>query len=66
MEFLAQFGEFDASSLGLLQRILLINDGTLTDTLEAAFLEPISLGKIAIQVLPAQRALPELNPRNGS
>jgi chorismate-pyruvate lyase len=61
MAFLAQFGEFDASSLGLLQRILLINDGTLTDTLEAAFLEPISLGKIAIQVLPSQRALPELD-----
>ena len=61
MAFLAQFGDFDASSLGLLQRVLLVSDGTLTDTLEAAFLEPISLRKIAIQVVPAQRALPELD-----
>ena len=61
MAFLAQFGDFDASSLDLLQRVLLINDGTLTDTLEAAFLEPIALRKIAIQVVPAQHALPELD-----
>jgi chorismate-pyruvate lyase len=61
MPFLAQFGDFDASSLDLLQRVLLVSDGTLTDTLEAAFLEPISLRKIAIQVVPARRALPELD-----
>jgi chorismate-pyruvate lyase len=61
MAFLAQFGDFDASSLDLLQRVLLVSDGTLTDTLEAAFLEPISLRKIAIQVVPARRALPELD-----
>ena len=48
MAFLAQFGDFDASSLDLLQRVLLVSDGTLTDTLEAAFLEPISLRKIVI------------------
>ena len=45
MGFLAQFDGFDASSLDLLQRILLVTDGTLTDTLEAAFLGPIGLGK---------------------
>jgi hypothetical protein len=61
MAFLAQFGDFDASSLDLLQRVLLVSDGTLTDTLEAAFLEPISLRKIAIQVVPARRTLPELD-----
>src|SRR5258708_2170748 len=61
MAFLAQFGDFDASSLDLLQRVLLVSDGTLTDTLEAAFLEPIWLRKIAIQVAPARGALPELD-----
>ena len=61
MAFLAQFGDFDASSLDLLQRVLLVSDGTLTDALEAAFLEPISLRKIGIQVIPAQHALPELD-----
>ena len=61
MAFLAQFGDFEASSLDMLQRVLLVSDGTLTDTLEAAFLEPISLRKIEIQTAPARRALPELD-----
>jgi len=60
MAFLAQLGNFDASSLDLLQRVLLVNDGTLTDTLEAAFLEPIALCKVSIDTAPAERAMAEL------
>jgi chorismate-pyruvate lyase len=58
--FLAQFDGFDASSLDLLQRILLVTDGTLTDTLEAAFLEPIGLRKIALDILTATARVDEL------
>ena len=60
MGFLAQFDGFDASSLGLLQRVLLVTDGTLTDTLEAAFLEPIGLRKIALNIRSAPAAIDEL------
>lgn len=61
MAFLAQLGDFDASSLELLQRVLLVSDGTLTDTLEAAFLEPILLRKIAHDIAPSAGAIPELD-----
>ena len=60
MAFLSQFGDFDASALEPLQRILLISDGTLTDTLEAAFLESIGLRKLLITNGPSPVALPEL------
>jgi chorismate-pyruvate lyase len=59
--FLAQFGDFNARSLDLLQRVLLVCDGTLTDTLEAAFLEPIGLRKIADLFEPALSPIPELD-----
>jgi chorismate-pyruvate lyase len=59
--FLAQFDGFDASSLDLLQRILLVTDGTLTDALEAAFLEPIGLRKIALNILAAPAPVDELD-----
>jgi len=59
--FLAQFDGFDASSLDLLQRILLVTDGTLTDTLEAAFLEPIGLRKIALNILSAPASVEDLD-----
>src|SRR5204863_1828237 len=52
--FLAQLDSFDPSSLAPPQRILLVTDGTLTDTVEAAFLEPIGLRKIASDVVPAE------------
>ncbi len=65
MAFLSQFGDFDASSLDPLQRILLISDGTLTDTLEAAFLEPIELRKLAIKSGPARMDFPELGIAQG-
>ena len=61
MGFLAQFDGFDASSLDLLQRILIVTDGTLTDTLEAAFLEPIGLRKIELNILTAPEPVEELD-----
>jgi chorismate-pyruvate lyase len=63
--FLAQFGGFDAGSLELLQRILLISDGTLTDTLEAAFREPICLRKISHEIHPARSPVDELDLPHG-
>jgi chorismate-pyruvate lyase len=63
--FLAQFDGFDPSSLDPLQRILLVTDGTLTDTLEAAFLEPIGLRKIAADIGPARAPVTELDLTRG-
>ncbi len=54
----------DLESLGklsLLQRMLLVCDGTLTDMVEAAFLEPIRLVKIAVETAPAPEAVDELD-----
>ncbi|MFN7931782.1 MAG: chorismate pyruvate-lyase family protein [Bryobacteraceae bacterium] len=50
MAFLAQLDAIDGRRLNLLERLLLVNDGTLTDALEMAFLEPIALEKIAIEL----------------
>ena len=50
MAFLAQLDSIDGRRLNLLQRLLLVNDGTLTDALEVAFLEPIALEKISMDV----------------
>jgi chorismate-pyruvate lyase len=60
MAFLQQLDGFDASSLNILQRILLISDGTLTDTLEAAFLEPIAVRKIHLTVAASPAPVPDL------
>lgn len=51
--------------LGLLQRILLVSDGTLKDLLEAAFLEPISLMKLRCEVLTAPATLDDLEVLQG-
>jgi chorismate-pyruvate lyase len=61
MGFLAQLNGFDPASLTLLQRVLLATDGTLTDVLEAAFLERILLVKISVNVQPAASRVPELD-----
>lgn len=50
MAFLAQLDAIDGRRLNLLERLLLVNDGTLTDALEMAFLEPIALDKLAIEL----------------
>lgn len=53
MPFLEQLGHFDTRSLGLIQRVMLATDGTLTDTVQAIFNEPIGLNKLSISVAPA-------------
>ncbi|MBL8214049.1 MAG: DUF98 domain-containing protein [Bryobacterales bacterium] len=58
--FLATIRNVDIHTLGLLQRILLISDGTLTDIVEAAFEEPIRLVKLALATAPAEAAVEEL------
>jgi chorismate-pyruvate lyase len=50
MSFLEQLDAIGGRSLNLLQRLLLVNDGTLTDALESAFLEPIALVKLSVDV----------------
>ncbi|MCC6390987.1 MAG: DUF98 domain-containing protein [Bryobacterales bacterium] len=66
MSFLSQLNGFDAASLDLLQRVLLISDGTLTDVLEVAFLEPIELVKLAADTSPSSEVIPELQLEPGS
>jgi chorismate-pyruvate lyase len=56
---------FDWNSAQLLQRILLTNDGTLTDTLESAFLEPIDLVRLDIRLTQAPAAVPVLEIEAG-
>ncbi len=60
MAFLAQISDFDTASVGLLQRLFLVTDGTLTDLVEAAFLEPVALRKVSIEIAPAAVAIPEI------
>ena len=42
--------DFEIDELGLLQRILVTTDGTVTDMLAVAFLEPIDLVKISVTI----------------
>lgn len=66
MSFLLQFEGFDAKSLGLLQRIFLVSDGTLTDTLEAAFLEPVGIVKLSEVIEPARERIEPLDLEPGA
>lgn len=52
--------DFDSNSAELLQRILLTNDGTITDILEAAFRERIDLVRLDIRVVQTPVAVPVL------
>jgi len=60
MAFLAQISDFDTTQVGLLQRLFLVTDGTLTDLVEAAFLEPVALRKVSVAIAPAPAAIDEL------
>lgn len=66
MAFLAQLNGLDPRDLGLLQRIFLVNDGTLTDAVEAAVLEPIRLTKLASNILPAAAPVAALELEAGA
>jgi chorismate-pyruvate lyase len=58
--------DFTLHSLGLLQRILVTTDGTVTEALAAAFLEPVELVKLAVTVVPAREPFPALELERGS
>jgi len=64
--FLGHTGLASLGDLSLLQRMLLVCDGTLTDMVEAAFLEPIRLVKIAVETVPAAEAVVELDLAAGA
>jgi chorismate-pyruvate lyase len=63
--FLATLRDLDLHALGLLPRILLISDGTLTDIVEAAFAEPIRLVKLALETAPALAPVDDLGVQAG-
>lgn len=64
--FLAQTGLAGLGELSLLQRMLLVCDGTLTDMVEAAFLEPIRLVKIAVETAPSREHVEDLGLERGA
>jgi chorismate-pyruvate lyase len=51
LNILEKLGGVEASSLTQLQRVLIVTDGTLTEILEAAFLERIRLVKISQEIV---------------
>jgi chorismate-pyruvate lyase len=58
--------DLDISTLGLLHRILVTTDGTLTDMLAAAFLEPIQLVKLDVTIERSAKAVRALDVVAGS
>ena len=62
IDILAKLDGLDVNSLDPLQRVLLVTDGTLTEILEATFLERIQLIKIAQKVIPATSSHAQLDP----
>jgi chorismate-pyruvate lyase len=63
---LAALHDFELDHLGLLQRILVTTDGTVTEMLAAVFLEPIELVKISVTVAPSPEPVPALELDAGS
>lgn len=60
MGFLTNITSVDTDNLGLLQRIFLVCDGTLTDTLQAAVREPIYVVKLSSESNIATAAIEDL------
>ena len=58
--------EFNVHSLGLVQRILVTTDGTLTDTLASIFLEPIELVKLAVTITQSPQPIDALELEGGA
>src|SRR5271166_5986695 len=65
IDSLAKLDGLDISSLDPVQRVLLVTDGTLTEILEATFLERIQLIKVAQQVIHATASHVLLDPDPG-
>jgi chorismate-pyruvate lyase len=65
IDILASLNGFDVNSLEPLQRVLLVTDGTLTEILEANFLERIRLVKVSQEVISATPAHTLLDPNPG-
>jgi len=62
LDILKKLNGFEVNSLEPLQRVLLVTDGTLTEILEATFLERIELIKVAQQVISATASHAQLCP----
>jgi len=60
MTFAPGIPDFDIDRLDLLHRVLVTTDGTVTDMLAAAFLEPIDLVKLGVTVSPSTEPVPAL------
>jgi chorismate-pyruvate lyase len=58
--------DFPIASLDLLQRILVSTDGTVTDVLSVAFLEPIDLVKLHIAIEEIADAVADLDLESGA
>ena len=58
--------DFPIDHLPLLQRILVTTDGTVTDMLTVAFLEPIELVKISVTLAPSTSRIEALDLPEGS
>lgn len=65
IDTLARLDGLEISSLDPIQRVLLVTDGTLTEILEATFLERIQLVKVAQQVVNANASHAQLDPAAG-
>jgi chorismate-pyruvate lyase len=65
IDVLTKLDGFDINSLEPLQRVLLVTDGTLTEILEANFVERIRLVKISQRVISATPAYVFLDPDPG-
>ncbi len=65
IDTLASLNRLDVRSLEPLQRVLLVTDGTLTEILEAAFLERIELVKLAQQTRLAKGTEPLIEATPG-
>lgn len=57
---------FDTRSLRMVQRIMLATDGTLTDTVEAIFNEPVRLNKLSVEWKTNEEPLPWLSLAAGA
>jgi chorismate-pyruvate lyase len=65
MRILGLLKGIDVHALDPLHRVLLVTDGTLTETLEAIFLEPIELVRVGQRQVAANASHALLQPQDG-